>query len=490
MDYFYLLISLIVPVLAGTFFVRWLLRSEAGAGSFEAVFFGFGVGLGFTALEMFYLGLLGLPFSRVTVALPLLLVILIFSLLSRTRGKVSAVAPVKGLAPSRWRLYLIIIMVSWIALKTGFVLYESLTRPSYAYDTYINWAVAGKIFFYRAGLILDPTDEHFFGSGYRAFIGHPLHLPLLQTWIALVLGKFHEVYIKAPGLLYFIGILGVLYYGVKREAGAFYALVTVFFMVSVPIFTVHGQDACSDLPLSLFALSGTVALWRFFREDSLSYLVLSGILLGMAVFVKNEGLFFPFAAGLVLLVFLLLRKRAVAAPMAVFIITIALIAGPWLLFKFHYGLGFGHTGTSSEFKWFSDPLYSGQEGYGIHWEVISIGLRSMFFNANYNLVFPLWIFATLLAWKKVLRTELKYLYMIILLVFSMFFFIYLTLEVTAVTDQSGIHRNTLTYLPIVYFTTALVLSAFWPDQGRETPESEPPAHMPPPLTGKPSDDIL
>jgi len=246
-------------------------------------------------------------------------------------------------------------------------------------------------------------------------------------------------------------------------------------MASVPIFTAHGQDAYADLPLAFFALAGTVALWRFLRDDNLSYLVLSGIFFGTAMFVKNEGLFFSLSGGTALLVFLLLRKKdsgaPVIAPLAAFIIPIILLAGPWLLFKTHYGIGFGHSGPDSGFKWLSDPWYAGNAGHGVHWEVIARSLKEIFFSANHNLIFPISIFAAIFAKRAILKTKLKYLYVIIIMVFSMFLFVYLTLEVTAVMQRTGIHRNILTYLPILYFATALALSSRWPDAGASPPDT-------------------
>ncbi len=463
MYFFYLIISITLPLAGGAFFVLWLLGSDTELGRVEAAAFGIGAGFGFTTLEMFFLGLIGVTFTLGAVALPVLAFTLLFLVLSRKRLKSWPRSAVKGSVPGGWRLYLTIIMASWIALKVGFVSYESFTRPVYSVDSLVSWSILAKFFFYKAGFLLDTSNEHFFGSGYRTFLGPPLHLPLLQTWIALFLGKFHEVYVKAPGAIYFIGVLGVLYYGVKREAGPLYALITVFFMASVPIFTAHGQDAYADLPLCFFAISGTVALWRFFRGDSVPYLVLSGILFAISMFVKNEGLFFALAAGAALTSYLFMRKKTYITPFLAFLIPIILIAGPWLLFKYYYGIGFGHSGTSSGFKWFSDPTFHNDStNYGIHWVVLKEGFFKIFFTANYNLIFPVWIIAGLVAAKNILRSELKHLYLMVLLVMSMFLFVYLTLEVTTVTEETGIHRNTLTYLPLVYFTAAMAISSIWP----------------------------
>ncbi|MFQ5479670.1 MAG: ArnT family glycosyltransferase [Thermodesulfobacteriota bacterium] len=493
MELFLLILSMALPVAGGTFFIRWLLRADAELSIFEAVTFGIGAGLGFTAFEMLLLGLLGLPFTVVTAGLPVAVFTALFFFLARTGLKARGLAMpgTKGQGLHGLRLYLTIIMVLWVAAKTGFVFYESLTRPVFSYDSFLNWAIAGKFFYYKAGLFLDASNEHFLGRGYRYFIGHPLHLSLLQTWIALVLGLFHEVYVKAPGPLYFAGVLGLLYYGVKREAGSYYALITVFFMAGVPIFTVHGQDAYADLPLCFFALSGTVALWRFFKDDLLSYLVLGGIFLAMAMFVKNEGIFFALAGGAALVLYLFTRKRSFIAPLAGFILPFIIIAGPWMLFKYHHGIGSGHSGPSSGFQWFSsNPLDPDAVSSGMHWEVLGIAFREIFFTANYNLIFPLWIIASLIALRTIISSRLKYLYVIILLVSSMFLFIYLTLEITAVTEETGIHRNTLTYLPLVYFAAALVISNIWPDSRRAATRGESPSSSPASLTGQVSDDIL
>ncbi len=467
MDILLLIISLALPLAGGLFLVRWLLGDAGSRGWAEAFFLGMAAGPGLLSYWMFFIGLPGIPFNRLTVGLPLVFLTLLFALLQWRAVRAS-----KARAGRYWPglkgpgLYLFIAMGLWVALKTAFVYYECLTRPIFTVDSYLNWAVSAKFFYYNAGLVLDPSNEHFFGRGYRFFMGHPLHLPLFQTWIAIALGRFHEVYVKAPAALYFTGVLGVLYCTVRREAGPLLAMATVFFMATVPIFTAHGQDAYADLPLAFFALCFVVMLWRFISEENLHALILAGILGAMAGFVKNEGLFFPLSGGMALLVFLLSRKKKVPGaqvllPLTAFVLPLVLLLGPWLLFKMHYGIGFGHSGATSRLDWLSDPFYT-KAARGIHWEIIGKGLYVIFFTANYNLIFPLFLFLGVLGRKTILRTELKYIYMVILLVISMFTFVYLTLEVAAVTEQTGIHRNTLTYLPIVFLATSLTIARLWP----------------------------
>ncbi len=74
-----------LPIAGGAFFVRWLLRSDANLGAFEAIFLGMGVGLGFTAFEIFILGLLKVPFTLTKAGLP----ILVFTVLLNSDATVS-----------------------------------------------------------------------------------------------------------------------------------------------------------------------------------------------------------------------------------------------------------------------------------------------------------------------------------------------------------------------------------------------------------------
>ena len=248
MDILYLTVALFLPALAGTLFVWWLLAGDGPADLPEAFFLGWGLGTGLLSYEIFLLGIAGLPFSAGAFTAPLAAFIALFAFLIRrrpARKKAAASgAPMKGA-----RFYIALFLGLWVFFKVCFVFYESFNRPIFSWDSFTNWAVAAKFFFYRKGFVLDPSDEHFFGRGYRFFLGHPLHMPLLQTWISLWLGRFHEVFTKTPSFFYFLGVLGVLFYAVKREAGTFAGILALFFMASAPVFTYHGQAGYSDLPL-------------------------------------------------------------------------------------------------------------------------------------------------------------------------------------------------------------------------------------------------
>lgn len=462
MDLLSILIALAIPAAAGTAFVSLVLR-DSPESLFERLFCGYGAGLGLLTYEMFILGAMKVPFTVFNIAsaqFGLIAILLFLLYLKRGVGKKAASPPSTGLHGKE--LYISAALLLWVLVKLCFVFYETLNRPIYSWDTWANWSAGAKIFFYSHSLLLDPADENFFGKGYRAFLGHPLHSPLLQVWVSLWLGRFHEVYVKSWTFFYFVSMLGLFYYAIRREANPFYGIVGVFFMASAPILTYHAQDAYSDLPLSWYAFAAAIALLRYMGGGDKRFLMLSGVFVGMGMFVKNEGLFFLIAVSAALVAFSVSEKKPLFKNLLYLGLPVVLTAGPWFIFKAVNGLGYGHGDANSGFKWLSDPTFAPDAPQKVHWEIFASSFKEIFFTANFNLVFPFWIVLTIIGFKEALSTNIKYLSFIILSVMAMFFFVYLTLEVTTVTESTGIQRNILTYAPIVFLTSALLACRIYP----------------------------
>jgi len=469
-------LSLILPSLSGLIILLCCLRDRAEEFDWpELITSGFALGTGIIVWLLFNFSLFDTSLSSgvgITTAFFLLVIFVYIARLKiKSRPETGGFLPNNfaafrtGLksgikAQSRPGLVIAILLSLWIALKVSFVFFEDFNRPVFAFDSFVNWAGGAKFFFYNNSLVLDPSKEHFLGSGYRMFLGHPLYIPLLQVWISNWTGGFHEVYVKAPGAFYFLGILVVLFYELKKECGLMVSLLTVFFLAGSPLLTVHAMASYADLPLAFYALLGTVFFWRFIAEREKKFIFISGIFLGMAMIIKNEGLFFAVAVFNSLLFFLLFNKGKKEFFLSVlsFLLPVILIAGPWLIYKASIGLGFGHTGNMSGLDWFSDPLRPGIARM-IHWEVLPIALKEIFLRPGFNLVFVFCIFLFVTGFKVILRDRVKYLFIILFQIALMFFFIYLTLEVLAVTRATGFHRNILTYAPVLFLSTALLFSA-------------------------------
>ncbi len=455
-----LLLAIFIPAVPGLLIASWFMRNDLELCFFDRLCAGLVLGLGLASFLLFLNGVAGLAFSLPLVVGLLFIISVLFALLLRRTG-----APVfsggEGTILSRYRGALLLlagIIAAYIALKFYFVLSESLIRPVFSWDTWFNWSAGAKFFYYEGGLALDPSNEHFFGTGYREFLGHPLNVPLLQVWCAMWLGEFHEVYVTVPSAVYFIVLVSLFYLALKKESGPLYGLIWAFMLAGSGLLTYHAIDAYADLPVATYFTGSFVFFHRYLRKRDLGMLVLAGLFLGMAAFTKNEGVIFFIAVGISLLLYLRSEGRGYR-PFLYLVVPFAAIAAPWIIFKISYGIGFGHSGVGSGFEWFSDPKYAPGTERGVHFEIIGIALKEIFLTrVNFNLLFPFWIIVSLMGLKLIVKSEIRFLYSTVLLIIGAFFFIYLTLEATAVTQATGLHRNLMTYVPAIAYSGAVLLS--------------------------------
>lgn len=458
-----LVFALAIPTVAGILLASLFLNGDRGFGFLDRLFFGFGLGLGLLTFETFLVGLVGLPFTLpILTSVQAATILLLLYLVGRS-GSISDAVRGNGIFGSGqtgsnlkgWKLYLCVILACWISLRIGFVFYESMTRPIYSWDAWGNWSAGAKLFYYERGLVIDPAHENFFGTGYRAFLGHPLHTPLLQVWMALWLGQFHEVYVKAWSAFYYLSLLGLMLFALRREGSWTFALMGVFFLSSAPLLLYHGTGAYSDLPLSYVELAAAVCFWRYLETGNVRLVSLAAVFVSMGVLTKNEGLFYLTAMTAALVVFLAFeRKGDMKRGLLSFLIPMAMLVGPWLLFKAYFGFGFGHSDAASGLTYQS----------ALDLSVIGAMVMELLFRPNFNLIIPLWLAVTVLGRKVVMDTNIKYLYIVIIPVIAMFVFVYMTFqfEKEAVTKATGLHRNTLTYVPLIFFSSCLLIRRLWP----------------------------
>lgn len=452
----YLIFAVLIPLSAGYLAVTWLTSQDRESAFFERLSLGYGLGSGIVTYVMFILGLLRIPYSLPSIILPLSVISAFFAFMIRRGG--GGFLRSARLCPSHTtglKLAASALLIAWMLFKVAFVLYENSLRPIFAWDAWVHWSTGAKVFYYAKGLLLDPSGENFFGKGYR-FIGHPVHTPLLEVWHALWLGEFDEALVKTWSAFYYTGMIGIVYFTVRREGGSFPALVSAFFLSTLPLLAWHATESYSDIVLAYYALSATAVSWRYMRGLDKRYLALAGVFLAMCSTTKNEGIFFFAAVAFSFTLYSAIERRSYLSDAFFLVLPFAVMAGPWLVFKAVNGLGFGHGSYGSELTWLSDPKFGGAGEKGVHWEIIPEMMKQLFFRANFNLVFPFWLFLTGFYMRTVIKTELKYIHLMAVSAMSMFAFVYLVFEVTAVTEATGVNRNALTYAPIFLLSSALL----------------------------------
>ncbi|MBI5344260.1 MAG: glycosyltransferase family 39 protein [Deltaproteobacteria bacterium] len=474
-----LFIAVLIPTATGVLLISALPGEDRGL-TLEKLCLGYGLGTGVLTSLMFLQGILRVPFTLTAVTAPQIVIIAALLCILYRSGRIGRVFPRAngGLKEALGRgaaFYISLFLLTWVLLRVSFVFYECLTRPVYAVDAWGQWVSGAKFFFYEKGLSLDSASPNYLGRWYRVDIGYPLHISLVQAWGAIWLGGFHESFVKVWSAIYYAGMLGIFWSAVRRESAPLYSLCWVFFLSGSPLLVYHGTEGLADLPLGYYGLASVLTFWRHIREGSRAQLILSGAFAGLALLTKNEGLFL--AAGLVLafIISAVFRKNGLST-IASFAVPFLAAVLPWLAFKAAVGLSIGHTGEEAGRSLISPEFIAplkgmleaqGQYNAGLHWEVLTEGLRQVFLKgANFNLIIPFWAILSAAGIRTVLGTELKYIYLVILAVTAGFVFIYLTDIATIVTEGVAIHRNVLTYAPILFFVSAALLERLLQGEAR------------------------
>ena len=160
--------------------------------------------------------------------------------------------PEPGLTP--WLRVALLVLIVLLAVRLGGLLLEVLLRPVYAWDAWYAWSYRARAFFEHGGsdamisrgALLRGEDEGYHGGGMR----HPPLVSMLQLWMALALGRWHESLVNLPW--FFAGLaLGAAVFGYLRRLGAglLLAVLGSYLVLSVPLLNVH------------MALGGYADLW-------------------------------------------------------------------------------------------------------------------------------------------------------------------------------------------------------------------------------------
>jgi hypothetical protein len=508
-----LLYSLLLPTVLGFLYITYLSPGNLRENFFLRLFLSYGAGLGMVTYFMLVLGLLNVQFSLLRVSSLLIITIFILTYLIHRKNKINRVAEsitehsIIKTRDEKMRFFITIITVffsCWILAKIFFVILESTIWPVHAWDSWTHWSSGAKYLFYAKELSLDVNDEHFLGRGYFKLLYYPLHVPLLQVWVSLCLGDSHEVFMKIWNSFYFASLVGLMFFSIWRESHVIFAVLAAFFLSSVPLLTYHSITAYADLPLSYYSLGTAICFWQYVKFSSKNerhgrgMLILMGTFVGFSVWTKMEGLIYAGAFSIALIVFLV-RKKIPWYRIYAYLIPIALISGPWYVLMLMKKITFfmvyvkqGLVFLSITILVFAVLVIIGKTSWKVSAGVLSTVLilitlfltssgifrgydiqrldtgiinlevlpsiwRQVFLEANFNMIFPFLILVSLFGIKKIVLSELKYLFIVLFFVIGVFLCYYITTDISQwVINTSSINRNILTFIPMTYYISALV----------------------------------
>jgi hypothetical protein len=170
-------------------------------------------------------------------------------------------------------------------LSTQFV--ACLLAPLSDWDSLSNWGFKGKILFYD-------TLQHarpYWHDGQYQFTNqlYPLLVPVMYSWVCKILGRWDDCEMLIVNPINLIVFVLLLYAAIRRFASRATALTVTAIAASLPAALHYAECGQGDVPLMLIAGASLFCLFDWMRTRRTSSIVLSAVLMGGAMFTKEEG---------------------------------------------------------------------------------------------------------------------------------------------------------------------------------------------------------
>ncbi len=318
------LIGLLPIIIASV--LGWLILTAVGGARFAAASWHlfYPVGAGFLTLGLFVMSLSGVMIQLGSVAGLSAGMILPLAVLLRYRDRMQD--DLQGsvhLARPKPISLLNILGIGVIGLLVLAAFTLSLSRAYSSWDSMAIWSVKGYGIA-REGTVLAGRS---WGS---QSLRYPLNLPLQITLFDLLGGDWLP-HSKLINPLYFLSLIVGLHRYLRRQTSDLIAKSLVLLIAASPVIFDHSTNGYANLPFSAYVVLGFLALIDGWRLDDQTMGLLGGLLLGLAIWTRPEGLYFVGLGGAAL--WLTCRSSGTSRPaIARWVLPILLLGLPWQAF--------------------------------------------------------------------------------------------------------------------------------------------------------------
>ncbi len=334
MEIIRLAIGVLISVAAGWNILFWIIRRDASFALPEKLALSYILGLGALTIQMFLYSVLCIPFSIMAVLIPW---IFIFILSARffCECKSSGKAPEKG---SRKPFDLFLFGV--IAFQVFYVFFKALVKPEDSFDSIGNFAFKAKMFFMEGRV---PYDLFLNKAMDIQHADYPLFVPLSETWMYMFLYNVNDLLVKAIFPMFYVSLLVIFYYALKRVIGPRWALLSTFFLATIPHLLNYAAIGYADFALTMFYSTSFLYLfiWIAYKREN-KYLILSAVLSVLALWAKNEGALLSLINLSILMLFAWFERREMSKNewlgIAYFMGIVVTLEAAWFIFIHSIGL--------------------------------------------------------------------------------------------------------------------------------------------------------
>lgn len=271
---------------------------------------------GTLTLLMFWEALVGIRLTVAGITVPYLIVMLPGLWLWRS-SKVVPQTPVSLEIPPR---------VVWliIGLISAAIVFNAVYWPFHRDDVIGIYGRYGREISQTGSLI------PFAGRDDAFYQAYPMHIPLAYAFTFLASGWENQYLAGLIPALLSLGCLlaahglGRMLYG--ERAGWLAAL----FLALSPTFARWASSGYVDLPMAFFYILAAIFTWRLLDSNHWADALLAGIMVGLAAWTKNAGLFTVMVLGVVL-VYAAMTGRATRKNLLYVLIACLVVAAPWYI---------------------------------------------------------------------------------------------------------------------------------------------------------------
>jgi hypothetical protein len=294
-----LTLSIALPWVAGTLWVRALARDGDWPGWMASAGYGYLIGAFAITLVMRLLDAVGIRWTLPWIALPVLTLALAGYLLSRSsRSPRACWISAHGsfvLLPA-WMRGIFWACLALIIVRMVDLGLEILWRPLLPWDAWGHWATKARVWFEYRRLVPFVSPAEWLQPGnsirfmdYRST--YPATVPLLQVWTDICLGGWDESRMNAPWLSVIVS-LALAYYAQMRRAGIGVAtsMLSTYALTSLPFLDLQVALAgTADLYVAAAYGMAAIALWQWSLTRKRADLVLALAMAIICTAVKIEG---------------------------------------------------------------------------------------------------------------------------------------------------------------------------------------------------------
>jgi hypothetical protein len=285
----------------------------------EKIFLGFTLGMGEVSLIMFFMGLLRVPLNFVNILSVLLLhcfLLIIVSQRKKNNQKVKRVSSSLSL-PFIILVFLVLLLIFWSFTQT-------IVFPPWEWDTLALYDFRGKLFALTHSLATDFLISQPSLTAYNYV--YPFSTSLMHT-LFYIGGSTNPQFIYT---LFYSSLTFLMYSCIRRRLSSTPSLILALFLASTPAILFPSTIAYPNIPYALYFSLSTIYFWEYMEYKKTGYLVVSALLLGFSVWIRNSE---PYWVVNILYIFLFLFKEKRYRFLMIYLFIFFVIRQIWPLYQ-------------------------------------------------------------------------------------------------------------------------------------------------------------